>query len=152
MKIGMKGKGTGIAAALLALAALLLPAGFSAGQAPPRAGAAGEIHRNRDGYLAITVEQLAQMLPRKRFTLVNVHIPYEGEIPGTDRFIPFDRIAENLDRLPGKGEPIVLYCRSGSMSATAAKALAALGYTGVMELDGGFNAWKRAGYRLIDRR
>lgn len=142
----------GIAALLSLVTALLLPAGYAAGQAPSRAGAAVEPPRNEDGYTDISVEELARMLPRKDFTLVNVHIPYEGEIPGTDRFIPFNRIAENLDRLPGKEEPIVLYCRSGSMSTRAARTLAALGYTRVMELDGGFNAWKRAGHRLLDRR
>jgi len=109
------------------------------------------IRKNRDGYFDISVLQLAEMMLNKEFTLVNVHIPYEGELPKTDLFIPFDRITdtENLKKLPDKNAQIVLYCRSGSMSTSAAKNLVQLGYTNIMELDGGFNTWKRAGNTLF---
>ena len=101
--------------------------------------------KNADGYADITVEQLAVMMPDKDFTLVNVHIPYQGEIPETDLFIPFDDVAGYVDQLADKDAPIVLYCRSGSMSTTAAETLADLGYTNILEVDGGFNAWKDSG-------
>jgi rhodanese-related sulfurtransferase len=108
-----------------------------------------DLKRNKDGYVDISVSQLDTMLADKNFVLVNVHVPYEGEIPQTDLFIPFDQIGANLDRLPAKDAAIVLYCRSGTMSTTAAKELASLGYTDVMELDRGFNAWVADGHELI---
>ena len=106
--------------------------------------------KNADGYVDISVDQLAGMMEGKDLTLVNVHIPYEGEIPETDLFIPFDEIQDHLDQLPAWDAPIVLYCRSGSMSTTAAKVLVEQGYSNILELDGGFNAWKAQGREILD--
>lgn len=41
--------------------------------------------------------------------------------------------------------PTILYCAAGSRSALAAEALQGLGYSDVAHLDGGIQAWKRAG-------
>ncbi len=99
------------------------------------------------GYTNVSPAVLAQMLARKDFAFVNVHIPYEGEIQGTDAHIPFDRIEGRTRELPqDRTASIVLYCRSGSMSATAAETLVRLGYTRVFNLEGGFLAWQQAGY------
>ena len=130
--------------------ALLVAACGSASEPGDAAATENGFTKNADGYADITVEQLAGMMPDKDFTLVNVHIPYQGEIPETDLFIPFDEVAEHVNQLPDKDAPIVLYCRSGSMSTTAAKTLADMGYTNVLEVDGGFNAWEAAGYELKD--
>lgn len=105
--------------------------------------------KNPEGYTDISVQALEAMLPTKDFTLVNVHIPYEGKISQTDAFIPFDEIEAHLDELPAKDAPIVLYCRSGNMSTTAAETLVALGYTNVMEVDGGFVEWEKQGNELL---
>ena len=104
-----------------------------------------DLSKNSFGFTDLSVEQLASSMASKNFTLVNVHVPDQGNLPGTDLSIPFDQITNRLDQLPGKDAPIVLYCRSGGMSTQAAAALAAAGYSKVYELDGGFNAWAASG-------
>ena len=100
-------------------------------------------------YLDVTPTALNAMLADKDFVVVNVHVPYEGEIQATDLFIPYDTIGSQLDELPADREAkIVLYCRSGSMSAIAARELVAAGFTNVWNLDGGMNAWQAQGYPL----
>lgn len=81
--------------------------------------------------------------------LINVHVPDEGNIAGTNARIPFDRVREQASQLPAdKSAPIAVYCKSGRMSEIAAKELTALGYTNVIDLRGGMNAWERAGFAL----
>jgi len=108
--------------------------------------------KNSQGYTDISVDQLETALVDKDFTLINVHIPYEGELPQTDAFVPFNEIEANLSQLPAdKDAPIVLYCRSGRMSTDAAEDLVELGYTNIVEVDGGMQAWEAAGNELIDK-
>lgn len=103
-------------------------------------------------FTTLTSAQLATMLKQKDFFFANVHIPYEGEIKNTDAFIPYDKIADNLDKLPAdKNAKIVLYCRSGRMSEIAARELSQLGYTQISHLSGGMIDWKKDGYEIIKK-
>lgn len=99
-------------------------------------------------YTDVSAPELQTRLADKDFTLVNVHIPFEGNIPATDLSIPYDQIAQELDILPDKTAKIVLYCRSGRMSAIAAETLVSLGYNNVWNLSGGMAAWEQAGLTI----
>ena len=100
-------------------------------------------------YRDLSAKELDAQMQAKDFTLVNVHIPFAGNLPKTDISIPYDTIAQNLDKLPAdKNSKIVLYCRSGSMSTIASKELVKLGYTNIFNLSGGMNAWEENGFTL----
>lgn len=102
------------------------------------------------GYLEITPNELAEMLESKDFLLINVHIPYEGEIEQTDLFIPFDQAAQRISELPeDRSAKIVVYCRSDRMSGIAVQVWADAGYANLYDLNGGFVAWEDAGYPLL---
>lgn len=100
-------------------------------------------------FTRVSPDELQVMLEGKNFPLVNTHIPFEGDIPGTDLSIPYNEIDQNLGLLPSdKDARIVLYCRTGRMSTEAAGTLLGLGYTNVWELGGGMVAWQEAGLPL----
>ena len=80
---------------------------------------------------------------------INVHVPDEGSIQGTDLSIPFDQIEGRSDELPDVGTPLAVYCRSGRMSAEAVETLRKLGYRDIVELRGGMIAWEADGRLLL---
>ncbi|MDH3207516.1 MAG: rhodanese-like domain-containing protein [Gemmatimonadota bacterium] len=134
---------------LLPLLALMLLPATGLAQTPPT----GERVAVPGGaYWNISVAELQSMRAADAdMPLVNVHVPFQGDIQGTDLSIPFNEIGDHLGELPAdKDAPVVLYCRSGPMSVRAATTLAGLGYTNVRSLVGGFNAWAAAGLPMVN--
>ncbi len=80
--------------------------------------------------------------------VVNVHVPAADiAMDRTDLTMPFDDL--DVGTLPvDRNATLAVYCRSGTMSAIAVERLLALGYTDVVELDGGTNAWTASGRSL----
>lgn len=76
---------------------------------------------------------------------INVHVPAaDNHLDGTEMTMPFDNLDES--QLPSdRNTPLAVYCRSGTMSAIAVQQLLDLGYTDIVELDGGTDAWANAG-------
>lgn len=140
-------------AAILVLLGLVLVAGCAPAAVEQAPGELGQVVPvgSSGSYVDITPRELEAMLEAKDFFFVNVHIPYEGEIPSTDAFIPFDQVGDYLEEFPeDRAAKIVLYCRSGSMSAIASRALVEQGFTQVFNLDGGFRAWQEQGLRFTE--
>jgi len=129
------------------LLTLLLVLVLAACQSQP---VTGETMTTAEGtYTRISPAELNTMLKAKDFVLVNVHIPFAGDIAGTDLSIPYNEVDQNLSQLPAdKDARIVLYCRSGRMSQIAAETLVSLGYTNIWDLQGGMVAWEKAGYEI----
>jgi rhodanese-related sulfurtransferase len=105
-------------------------------------------------YQTLTIEEFAAVIDEQsdRYTIVNVHIPYEGEVAATDAHIPYNDIAALTNALPDRDAPIILYCRTGRMSEEASHALLELGYAQVWDVPGGMIAWERSGRELLDTR
>lgn len=102
-------------------------------------------------YRTLTIDEFAEIITDEpdQYTIVNVHIPYEGEVAETDLHIAYNDIEALTSALPDKNAPIILYCRSGRMSEEASLALTELGYTQVWDVPGGMNAWRESGRELL---
>src|ERR1700741_1767336 len=70
-----------------------------------------------------------------------------GHIEGAQH-IPLGELGDRLGELP-KEQRIVAVCRSGSRSGAAVRGLRQLGYD-AENLDGGVEAWTKAGLPLVD--
>jgi rhodanese-related sulfurtransferase len=118
----------------------------SSGAQTPTPGAQG-------AYRTLTIDEFAAILEGKadEYTVVNVHIPYEGEIEGTDAEVPYNDVGALTSALPDKDAPIILYCRSGRMSEIAGQALADLGYTQIYDVPGGMIAWQSSGRQIVEK-
>ncbi len=101
------------------------------------------------GPTLIGVDQFASLLDAPNVTVINVHVPYEGELPDTDAFVAYDQIVGDQALPEDRDAPIAVYCRSGSMSEEASAALVEAGYTNVRDLEGGMIAWEDAGRDLV---
>ena len=81
--------------------------------------------------------------------MVNVHTPWEGNIPQTDLRLAYDQIEQSLDQLPAeKDVKIVVYCLTSGMAKKAVASLLSQGYTNIWMLDGGTTAWEESGLSI----
>ena len=108
--------------------------------------AAGCKFQRPDYLTTVTPADLNQAMQKEDIFLVDVHTPEQQHIKGTDSFIPYDEVEKYTEKLPqDKNAPIYLYCKAGPMGNAAAKKLHELGYQRLFNLDGGADAWKKAG-------
>ena len=110
------------------------------------------VQTNTGAYTNIEPQELQRLLADKNFPLINVHVPYEGEIEKTDANVPFNETDQLIRKLPSdKNAMVVLYCRSGAMSRKATEALVSVGYTNVWNMDRGMVGWKETGFPIVTK-
>jgi len=80
--------------------------------------------------------------------LVDVREPDEwerGHVAGAVHLAKSHLEMDAMAAAPDRSRPLVLYCTAGFRSLFAGQALAAMGYTDVVSMAGGFDAWLRLG-------
>ncbi len=94
---------------------------------------------------AITPRQLADRIAKgDTLNIIDVREPFEwqiAKIPGA-RLIPMREVSAHIDELSAIPETI-LYCHGGVRSLRVAEQLAGAGMSGLLNLEGGIDAWSR---------
>nr|WP_281033913.1 rhodanese-like domain-containing protein [Methanohalophilus mahii] len=102
-----------------------------------------------NGYTDVGVNQAKQMLDTEDLFLLDVRTQSEfdeGHIKYAN-LIGVTLLPSRLDEVPNK-ETVLVYCKSGTRSASASSTLIGAGYIDVYNMEGGINAWKAAGILL----
>ncbi len=110
----------------------------------------------------VSVQELASALQDHHAILIDVREPDEYIQGYVDRSVNYPRgvlemrihqypsVGSNCDSMAAleqlSAKPIYLMCRSGARSALAADSLKNMGFTQVLSVAGGFQAWLDAGY------
>lgn len=99
-----------------------------------------------EGFFATSAAKVNETLTSGNApTLVDIRRVEEvnktGYIEGSIN-VPLEELLASLDKLPAKDAPMIIYCVSGHRAGVATMALRFLGYTNIINMGGGFNAWK----------
>ncbi len=104
-------------------------------------------------YVRLDAGQTKALIEREKdLVIIDVRTPGEytqvGRIKGA-KLYPIQGFAQSIAHLGKYREkPVLLYCRSGSRSAPAAKAMVKAGFKKVYELSCGTAYWTKNGFKL----
>jgi rhodanese-related sulfurtransferase len=97
----------------------------------------------------VTVSEAKGLLDNGDCIFLDCREPKEykmGHIPGALN-IPRGLLEFQIaNKVPDKNTPIVMYCKKGGRGCLATCTLCKMGYENVVNIDGGWLAWEKAGY------
>jgi rhodanese-related sulfurtransferase len=99
----------------------------------------------REPFTRITVQEADEMM-KDGAAIIDVREPFEyqaGHVPGAS-LIPVNSVYARREELP-KDKDVIFVCAVGQRSALAAEMAAAAGLTRLFNLEGGTDAWIKAG-------
>lgn len=112
----------------------------------PHAGEGARPEETMEGFRRMSVTEIkAKMDGGWRPYVLDVRKPHEAAIARlafADRLQPHEDVAQIASELPRDRE-IVLHCKAGARSAKAAATLVELGFTNLINMEGGITAWSR---------
>ena len=100
----------------------------------------------QEPFTRITVEEAREMIGQNDVAIIDVREPHEynaGHVPGA-KLIPVATVFARREELP-RDRDIIFLCAVGQRSALACEMAAASGLTRLFNLEGGTEAWIKAG-------
>ncbi|WP_411727064.1 MBL fold metallo-hydrolase [Methyloglobulus sp.] len=97
----------------------------------------------------VNVEKAKQLIAQGNITIIDTREESEYAAGHIELAVPLPRgVLEfkigNIPELADKSKPVLIYCRTGGRAALAAQTLKTLGYTNVLSIAGGYEAWQKA--------
>jgi glyoxylase-like metal-dependent hydrolase (beta-lactamase superfamily II)/rhodanese-related sulfurtransferase len=97
----------------------------------------------------VNVANAKQLIAEGSITVIDTREESEYSAGHIDNAIPLPRgVLEfkigTIPELADKFQPVLIYCRTGGRAALAALSLQTLGYTQVVSMAGGYEAWQKA--------
>jgi rhodanese-related sulfurtransferase len=103
----------------------------------------------KESICEVTVSEAKELLDKGGYLFLDCREPKEykmGHIPGAVN-IPRGLLEFKIaNKVPDKMTQIVMYCKKGGRGCLAACTLCRMGYENVVNMDGGWLAWEKAGY------
>ena len=103
----------------------------------------------KESICEVTVSEAKELLDKGGYVFLDCREPKEykmGHIPGAVN-IPRGLLEFKIaNTVPDKSTQIVMYCKKGGRGCLAACTLCRMGYENVVNMDGGWLAWEKAGY------
>jgi len=97
----------------------------------------------------ISVADAKALLDKGGVAFLDVREPKEyqsGHIPGAVN-VPRGLLEFQIEtKIPDKNAVVVVYCKTGGRSCLASQTLVKMGYKNIKNMDGGWQAWMKAGY------
>ena len=110
-----------------------------------------EVIQQEEVIVDVTVTQFKE-LAASEVTVLDVRTPEEwaeGTIAEAEKMNYHDEdFASQIEKLD-KTKPVLVYCKRGGRSASAAEILRDNGFTKVYNLDGGITAWTEEGNEVV---
>jgi len=101
----------------------------------------------REPFSRISVDEGKQMMASNSVAVIDVREPHEynaGHVPDA-KLIPVNTVFARREELP-RDKDVIFVCAVGQRSALACEMAAAAGLTRLFNLEGGTEAWMKAGY------
>jgi rhodanese-related sulfurtransferase len=110
--------------------------------------AASCLKQKTEGVLVVNSTSFEQKISEQGIQLVDVRTPEEFKEKHISGAINANVLGEDFEQKVitlEKNKPILVYCKSGVRSANAAAKLKAMGFTTIIDLDGGITKWVAEG-------
>lgn len=102
------------------------------------------LKQQTEGVLVVNPTVFEQKMTEEGIQLIDARTPEEFKEKHIANALNANILGENFEQKVAslyKNKPVMVYCKSGVRSANAAAKLKAMGFTTIIDLDGGITQW-----------